>query len=34
LVFDAFPDKSITIELARAVLERTPPTPPFTSQPG
>jgi hypothetical protein len=34
LVFDAFPDKPITIELARAVLEKTPPTPPFTNQTG
>ncbi len=32
LVFDAFPDKPITVELARAVLEKTPPTPPFTNQ--
>jgi AAA+ superfamily predicted ATPase len=32
LVFDAFPDKAITVELARAVLEKTPPTPPFTNQ--
>ena len=34
LVFDAFPDTPITIDLARAVLEKTPPTPPFTNQAG
>ncbi len=32
LVFDAFPDNPITYERARAVLENTPPTPPFSSQ--
>jgi len=32
LVFDAFPDEPITVELAKSVLEKNPPTPPFTNQ--
>jgi AAA+ superfamily predicted ATPase len=32
LVFDAFPDKPITFERAREILDRTPPTPPFTNK--
>jgi hypothetical protein len=31
-VFDAFPDKPITFDRARELLEKTQPTPPFTSQ--
>ena len=31
LVLDAFPDKPITFERAREVLEKTPPTPPFNN---
>lgn len=34
LVFDAFPDKPITFERAREILEKTPPTPPFKSDAG
>ena len=32
LVFDAFPDKPITFERAREILEKMPPTPPINSQ--
>ncbi|HVK08840.1 MAG TPA: ATP-binding protein [Gemmataceae bacterium] len=32
LVFDAFPDKPITFERAREILDKTLPTPPFTNQ--
>jgi hypothetical protein len=32
LVFDAFPDRPITFERASEILNRTPPTPPFTTQ--
>src|SRR5206468_1245413 len=32
LVFDAFPDRSITFERAREILDKTRPIPPFTSQ--